>query len=106
MTRAVVGETCSVSRMNMYGQRDSMGMLTLRRMSFFSKDTRENTLNGNARSESKVFVIGYSRTGTSSTTEALRMLGYKSVHYPLSVITLEGDSVALVPERVEPFDAL
>jgi len=31
---------------------------------------------------SKVFCIGLSRTGTSSITKALQMLGYKAIHYP------------------------
>lgn len=32
----------------------------------------------------KVFGIGLSRTGTTSLTEALSVLGYRSVHFPLS----------------------
>lgn len=31
---------------------------------------------------SKIFGIGLSRTGTSSITKALQMLGYKAIHYP------------------------
>lgn len=30
----------------------------------------------------KIFGIGLSRTGTSSLTKALQMLGYKAIHYP------------------------
>lgn len=32
----------------------------------------------------KVFGIGLSRTGTSSLTEALRLMGYSSIHWPRS----------------------
>ena len=32
--------------------------------------------------ESKIFGVGLSRTGTTSLTSALNILGYKSIHYP------------------------
>ena len=35
----------------------------------------------------KIFVIGLSRTGTSSLTAALKLLGYRTVHYPHDSIT-------------------
>jgi hypothetical protein len=34
---------------------------------------------------SKVFGIGLSRTGTSTLVNALRILGYKSIHFPMTV---------------------
>ena len=38
--------------------------------------------NPNPLSRAKVFGIGLSKTGTSSLTQALRILGYRSIHYP------------------------
>jgi hypothetical protein len=37
-----------------------------------------------AVSNMKIFVIGLSRTGKTSLTQALRMLGYRTVHFPTS----------------------
>ena len=34
------------------------------------------------RRQSKIFVIGLSKTGTTSLSEALEVLGYSSIHYP------------------------
>jgi len=53
----------------------------------------------------KVFGIGLSRTGTTSLTEALRILGYKSLHYPISILRLECNELRVRKERVEEYDA-
>jgi Sulfotransferase domain len=38
-------------------------------------------------SQEKIFVIGLSRTGTSSLTAALKLLGYRACHYPHDPVT-------------------
>jgi hypothetical protein len=53
----------------------------------------------------KVFGIGLSRTGTTSLTEALRALGYKTVHCPLSIVAFDGHGLKLNTKIVEQFDA-
>jgi hypothetical protein len=53
----------------------------------------------------KVFGIGLSRTGTTSLTEALRTLGYRAVHCPLSLIALNSNGLELNTSIVERFDA-
>jgi hypothetical protein len=53
----------------------------------------------------KVFGIGLSRTGTTSLTEALRMLGYKAVHCPLSIVAFNGKGLKLSTDIVKQFDA-
>ena len=53
----------------------------------------------------KVFGIGLSRTGTTSLTEALRALGYKTVHCPLSIVAFNGSELKLNTAIVEQFDA-
>ena len=53
----------------------------------------------------KVFGIGLSRTGTTSLTEALRALGYKAVHCPLSIVAFNGNGLKLNTAIVEQFDA-
>jgi hypothetical protein len=53
----------------------------------------------------KVFGIGLSRTGTTSLTEALRVLGYRAVHCPLSIVAFNGTGLKLSTDIVEQFDA-
>lgn len=55
--------------------------------------------------KSKVFGIGLSKTGTTSLTEALRILGYRSIHYPFRILEYHAGGLVLRPERVERFDA-
>jgi hypothetical protein len=52
-----------------------------------------------------VFGIGLSRTGTTSLTEALRILGYKAVHCPLSIVAFNGKGLKLSTDIVAQFDA-
>jgi len=55
----------------------------------------------------KVFVIGISRTGTTSLTEALRCIGYQNViHGPLSIIKRVNGELVLNHEAVRRYDAL
>ena len=53
----------------------------------------------------KVFGIGLSRTGTTSLTEALRTLGYRAVHCPLSLLSLSRGRLELNRRFVHRFDA-
>lgn len=53
----------------------------------------------------KVFGIGLSRTGTTSLTEALRILGYRAVHCPLSIVAFNGKGLKLSTDIVTRFDA-
>jgi sulfotransferase family protein len=55
--------------------------------------------------QTKVFGIGISRTGTTSLTYALRILGYRAVHCPLSILSFNGGALALSPAVVANFDA-
>jgi hypothetical protein len=53
----------------------------------------------------KVFGIGLSRTGTTSLTDALRVLGYRAVHCPLSIVAFNGKGLKLNTSVVGRFDA-
>ena len=55
--------------------------------------------------QQKIFGIGLSRTGTTSLTEALRMLGYRAVHCPLSIVSFNGHGLQLNTSVVERYDA-
>ena len=55
----------------------------------------------------KVFGVGLSRTGTTSLTKALRMLGYRTVHFPTSDEQIAGHDAATdasVAYRFEELD--
>lgn len=55
----------------------------------------------------RVFGVGLSRTGTTSLAAALRLLGYHTTHYKLSLLCRRPDgTVALNLENVARFDAL
>jgi hypothetical protein len=54
----------------------------------------------------KVFGIGLHRTGTTSLTEALRILGFKSVHYPYAVFRSESAGCVLETKQAARFDAI
>lgn len=53
---------------------------------------------------SKIFGIGLSRTGTTSLTEALTILGYRARHFPQSHLTFWG-SVEINQIELKKFDA-
>lgn len=55
----------------------------------------------------KVFGIGLSRTGTTSLTRALAMLGYRAIHAPRSILEIEAHDAAtdqFVAERFADLD--
>ena len=54
----------------------------------------------------KVFGIGLSRTGTTSLTEALRVLGYRAVHFPLAIAREDEGCLTLDAREAARFDAL
>jgi hypothetical protein len=54
----------------------------------------------------KVFGIGLSKTGTTSLHEALALLGYKSKHYPIEVLTLDSGRLGINFHQVMEYDAL
>ena len=60
---------------------------------------------GESTVREKVFGIGLSRTGTTSLTEALRVLGYRAVHCPLSIVAFNGNGLKLSTDIVKQFDA-
>lgn len=53
---------------------------------------------------SKVFGIGLSRTGTQSITSAMRILGYKTVHYP-QILLYKAGKLSTDFKPLENFDA-
>lgn len=54
----------------------------------------------------KVFCLGLSRTGTTSLTEALRILGYNAVHFPIGILRYQKGLLKLNTKAVQEFDAL
>ena len=54
----------------------------------------------------KVFGIGLSRTGTTSLNEALTLLGYRSKHYPIEMLTLNSGRLGINLQLVAKYDAL
>ena len=58
------------------------------------------------QTESKVFGIGYSRTGTTSLAAALALLGYKTIHAPLSIIRRKDGELVLDPTAVRRYEAM
>lgn len=55
----------------------------------------------------KIFGIGLSRTATTSLTRCLKILGYKSIHYPYSVLKIKNDGkLDIDMQKVSRFDAL
>jgi len=54
----------------------------------------------------KVFGIGLSRTGTTSLSEALTILGYKSWHFPGPLLTIDHGELRLNYNRIKYWDAI
>lgn len=52
----------------------------------------------------KIFGIGLSRTGTTSLSMAVSMLGWRSRHFP--TIDLYNHKLRILPDELETFDAL
>lgn len=53
----------------------------------------------------KIFGIGLSKTGTTSLTDALRLLGYRAVHYPFGILGYRHGGLTLKPERLSRYQA-
>lgn len=55
----------------------------------------------------KVFCIGLSKTGTTSLSEAMKILGYKTSHFPLGCFKQDWKGrLRLLPRKVEKFDCI
>lgn len=57
------------------------------------------------KQEERVFGIGLSKTGTTSLTRALRMLGYRTNHFPYSAVRYESGRLRLDLDRFYAWDA-
>ena len=55
--------------------------------------------------QERVFGIGLSKTGTTSLTRALQILGYRTNHFPYSAIRFEDGNLRLDMERLCQWDA-
>jgi hypothetical protein len=56
--------------------------------------------------EEHVFGIGLSKTGTTSLTRALRILGYRTNHFPYSALRYESGRLRLDMDRLNTWDAV
>ncbi|MEF8835065.1 MAG: sulfotransferase family protein [Candidatus Thermoplasmatota archaeon] len=54
----------------------------------------------------KVFCIGLSKTATTSLTSALKILGYKSNHFPMSLLKYTDEGLKFDFSGAEKYDAL
>lgn len=57
------------------------------------------------KKEARVFGIGLSKTGTTSLTRALRILGYRTNHFPYSAVRYESGRLRLDLARLVKWDA-
>ena len=55
--------------------------------------------------KARIFGIGFSKTGTTSLTRALQILGYKTNHFPYSAIRFEQGGLRMDLERLCRWDA-
>ena len=55
--------------------------------------------------DQKIFGIGLSKTGTTSLTHALRMMGYRAIHYPFNILKYQNGELALNADRLNRYDA-
>ena len=55
--------------------------------------------------DTRIFGIGLSKTGTTSLTRALEILGYRTNHFPYSAIRFEQGGLRLDVERLRCWDA-
>ncbi len=54
----------------------------------------------------KIFCIGLSRTGTSSLTKALGIMGYKSIHFPKKILNLKDQRLIIKFDKIlDDYDA-
>jgi hypothetical protein len=56
--------------------------------------------------QERIFGIGLSKTGTTSLTRALEILGYETNHFPYSALRYEGGRLRLDMERLQQWDAV
>jgi hypothetical protein len=56
--------------------------------------------------QERVFGIGLSKTGTTSLTRALRILGYRTNHFPYSALRYESGRLRLDIDRLHAWDAV
>lgn len=54
----------------------------------------------------KIFGIGLSKTGTTSLTKALEILGYEAIHNPSYLLNIDGGTLSLDYNEVDRYDAL
>jgi len=54
----------------------------------------------------KIFGIGLPKTGTTSLTIALEMLGYTSRHSPMECFTLHHGELSVNQKKIDKYDAL
>jgi len=54
----------------------------------------------------KIFGIGLSKTGTTSLTRALQLLGYRSIHFPFFYLKPQRHGLQLDHSRLERWDAI
>ena len=52
----------------------------------------------------KIFGIGLSKTGTTSLTKALEVLGYKSIHHPQNWVTINDGKLQFDYQQVDNYD--
>jgi len=53
----------------------------------------------------KIFGIGLSKTGTTSLTHALKIMGYHTIHYPFNVLKYQNGELVLNAGRLNRYDA-
>lgn len=56
--------------------------------------------------QERIFGIGLSKTGTTSLTRALQILGYRTNHFPYSVLRFESGQLNLDLGRIQQWDAV
>ena len=56
--------------------------------------------------EQMVFGIGLAKTGTTSLSQALKILGYNSKHYPFYMLSLDKGTLMLNKRNIDGLDAL
>ena len=58
------------------------------------------------RGSQRVFAVGLSKTGTSSLTEALRILGYRTNHFPIEMVDLRKGRLRLRLDVAAAYECL
>lgn len=58
------------------------------------------------KSDAKIFGIGLSKTGTTSLTKALKILGYKTVHFPFFHLKRDKNNIQFNYKKLNKWDAV